>query len=133
MHRGYKQNIPALQIVASGLKDTVGLYARANEAEKEQCRKWLRILGVGHLAERRFLEMSSGEQRLVLLARAFVKEPSLLILDEPLHGLDDENRKMVKALVDDYCQDPSKTLIYVTHYQEELPTCIDHSIFLERH
>ena len=133
MHRGYKQNIPALQIVASGLKDTVGLYARANEAEKEQCRKWLRILGVGHLAERRFLEMSSGEQRLVLLARAFVKEPSLLILDEPLHGLDDENRKMVKTLVDNYCQDPSKTLIYVTHYQEELPACIDHSIFLERH
>ena len=132
MHRSYKQNIPAIQIVASGLKDTVGLYARANDEEKEQCRKWLGILGVGHLAERRFLEMSSGEQRLVLLARAFVKEPSLLILDEPLHGLDDENRRMVKDLVDNYCQDPEKTLIYVTHYQEELPRCIDHALFLEK-
>ena len=130
MHRGYKQNIPAIQIVASGLKDTVGLYVRTNETEKEQCRKWLRILGVGHLAERRFMEMSSGEQRLVLLARAFVKEPELLILDEPLHGLDDENRRMVKDLVDRYCQDSSKTLIYVTHYQEELPRCIDHSLYL---
>ena len=79
------------------------------------------------------MEISSGEQRLVLLSRAFVKEPDLLILDEPLHGLDDENRRMVKALVDDYCQDPNVTMIYVTHYQEELPTCIDHSIFLERH
>ena len=132
MHRGYKQNIPAIQIVASGLKDTVGLYVRSNEAEKEQCRKWLRILGVSHLAERRFMEMSSGEQRLVLLARAFVKEPELLILDEPLHGLDDENRQMVKDLVDRYCQDPSKTLVYVTHYQEELPHCIDNFLFLER-
>ena len=133
MHRGYKQNIPAIQIVASGLKDTIGLYARPNEAEKEQCRKWLGILGVGHLAERPFMEMSSGEQRLVLLARAFVKEPNLLILDEPLHGLDDVNRQMVKDLVDNYCQDLEKTLIYVTHYQEELPRCIDHALYLERH
>jgi len=132
MHRSYKQNIPAIQIVASGLKDTVGLYVRANEEEKEQCRKWLRRLGIGHLENRNFMEMSSGEQRLVLVARAFVKEPDLLILDEPLHGLDDENRVMVKALVDEYCQNPDVTLIYVTHYQEELPQSIDHSIYLER-
>ena len=133
MHRSYKQNIPAIQIVASGLKDSVGLYVRPTEAEKVQCRKWLNTFGVGELADRKFMEMSSGEQRLVLLARAFVKEPDLLILDEPLHGLDDINRKMVKDLVDDYCQNPAVTLIYVTHYQEELPQCIDHSLFLERH
>ncbi len=132
MHRSYKQNIPAIQIVASGLKDTIGLYVRPNEAEREQCRKWLEIFGIGHLADRKFMEMSSGEQRLVLLARAFVKEPDLLILDEPLHGLDDENRVMVKEIVDKYCEDPSRTLIYVTHYKEELPHCIDHSIFLKK-
>ena len=133
MHRSYKQNIPAIQIVASGLKDTIGLYVRPNETEKEQCRKWLNIFGIGHLAERNFLEMSSGEQRLVLLARAFVKEPDLLILDEPLHGLDDYNRRMVKDIVDEYCTNPAITLIYVTHYQEEMPRCIDHSLFLKRH
>ena len=133
MHRSYRQNIPAIQIVASGLKDTIGLYVRPNEAEKVECRKWLEVFGIGHLAERRFLEISSGEQRLVLLARAFVKQPDLLILDEPLHGLDDVNRRMVKDIVDDYCQNPAVTLIYVTHYQEELPRCIDHSIFLKRH
>ena len=133
MHRSYKQNIPAIQIVASGLKDTVGLYVKPNETEQAQCRKWLNIFGICHLAERKFHEMSSGEQRLILVARAFVKEPSLLILDEPLHGLDDVNRRMVKDRVDEYCQDPEKTLIYVTHYQEELPQCIDHSLFLEKH
>ena len=132
MHRSYKQNIPAIQIVASGLKDTIGLYVRPNDAEKEQCRKWLRVFGIGELAERKFMEMSSGEQRLVLLARAFVKEPDLLILDEPLHGLDDVNRRMVKDIVDRYCQNPAVTLIYVTHYQEELPRCIDHALFLKR-
>jgi molybdate transport system ATP-binding protein len=133
MHRSYKQNIPAIQIVASGLKDTVGLYVKPNEAEQAQCRKWLNIFGIGHLADRNFREMSSGEQRLILVARSFVKEPSLLILDEPLHGLDDVNRRMVKNRVDEYCQDPEKTLIYVTHYQEELPRCIDHALYLERH
>jgi molybdate transport system ATP-binding protein len=130
MHRSYKQNIPAIQIVASGLKDTVGLYTRPNESEKQQCRYWLNVFSIGHLENRNFHEMSSGEQRLVLLARAFVKEPDLLILDEPLHGLDDENRVMVKEIVDKYCEDSSRTLIYVTHYQEELPNCIDHSICL---
>ena len=130
MHRSYRQNIPAIQIVASGLKDTIGLYVRANETEKEECRKWMDTFGIGHLAERKFMEMSSGEQRLVLLARAFVKHPDLLILDEPLHGLDDINRRMVKDIVDDYCKDPNVTLIYVTHYQEELPRCIDHALTL---
>lgn len=133
MHRSYRQNIPAIQIVASGLKDTIGLYARPTEAEKEECRKWMETFGIGHLADRRFLEMSSGEQRLVLLARAFVKNPDLLILDEPLHGLDDENRRMVKDIVDDYCREPSRTLIYVTHYQEELPKCIDKQLLLVLH
>lgn len=130
MHRSYKQNIPSIEIVASGLKDTIGLYTRPKEDEKIQCRKWLNVFGIGNLEDRKFHEMSSGEQRLVLLARAFVKEPDLLILDEPLHGLDDINRKMVKDIVDDYCKNPEVTLIYVTHYQEELPKCIDHSISL---
>ncbi len=132
MHRSYKQNIPSIEIVASGLKDTIGLYTRPKEDEKIQCRKWLNVFGIGYLEDRKFHEMSSGEQRLVLLARAFVKEPDLLILDEPLHGLDDINRKMVKDIVDDYCKNPEVTLIYVTHYQEELPKCIDHSIFLHK-
>ena len=134
MHRSYKQNIPALQIVASGLKDTIGLYFTPTEQEKNQCLEWMNVFGIKHLADRKFLEMSSGEQRLVLLARAFVKSPDLLILDEPLHGLDLCNRNMVKAIVDRYMyDDPDRTLIYVTHYENELPNCIDNSLYLKRH
>ena len=133
MHRSYKQNIPALQIVASGLKDTIGLYFTPTQQEKNQCLEWMDVFGIKHLADRKFLEMSSGEQRLVLLARAFVKSPDLLILDEPLHGLDLCNRNMVKAIVDRYMyDDPDRTLIYVTHYENELPNCIDNSLYLER-
>ena len=129
--RSYHRDIPALRIVASGLKDTVGLYVRPNDEEKEQCRQWMRVFGIEHLADRSFLKMSSGEQRLVLLARAFVKDPELLILDEPLHGLDNENRQLVRNVIETFCRRPDKTLIMVTHYEEELPPCITHRLHLK--
>ena len=132
MHRSYMRNIPTINVVASGLKDTVGLYIRANESEKNQCLKWMRLFGIEHLAQRSFLTLSSGEQRLALVARAFVKCPELLILDEPLHGLDNNNRRLVKNIIDAYCQDKSKTLIMVTHYEEELPECITKRKTLEK-
>ena len=74
--------------------------------------------------------MSSGEQRLVLLARAFVNDPELLILDEPLHGLDHQNKIMVNNIIEAYCKRKNKTLIVVTHYKDELPKCIDKELNL---
>ena len=111
----------------------MGLYVKPRQEEYEICRWWMDIFGISHLADRTFLKMSSGEQRLVLLARAFVKDPSLLILDEPLHGLDNTNRRLVKDIIEAFCRRKNKTLIFVTHYQEELPSVVDHSLFLERH
>ena len=132
MHRSYQRDLPAINVVASGLKDTVGLYVRPNAEEKEICRWWMRLFGIEELAERSFLRLSSGEQRMVLVARAFVKDPELLILDEPLHGLDDNNRQLVRHIIDTFCQRPGKTLVMVTHYEEELPSCIDHHLHLDR-
>ena len=83
-HRAYRQNVPAIEIVASGLNDTVGLYKRPQVEQIETCRFWMRVFGIAHLEQRLFLTLSNGEQRLCLLARAFVKDPDLLILDEPL-------------------------------------------------
>lgn len=133
MHRAYQKDIPAIRIVASGLKDSVGLYAKPSAEEYETCRFWLGIFGLEGKENTTFLKLSSGEQRLVLLARAFVKDPELLILDEPLHGLDNTNRMLVKNVIDTFMQRENKTLIMVTHYEEELPTCIDHKIRLIRH
>ena len=126
MHRAYLKDLPAIEIVASGLHDSVGLYVRPRPEQMNTCLQWMRVFGIEELAERTFLKLSSGEQRLVLLARAFVKDPELLILDEPLHGLDTERREMVRGIIDAFCSRPDKTLIMVTHYPEELPTCITH-------
>ena len=132
-HRSYHRDIPAIRIVASGLKDTVGLYVKPDESEYDICRLWMKIFGLEGKENTSFLRLSSGEQRLVLVARAFVKDPQLLILDEPLHGLDNRNRRLVKDVIEAFCRRRNKTLIMVTHYKEELPACIDHSIFLMRH
>ena len=132
MHRSYKRNLPSIRIVASGMMDSIGLYAVPNEQDYDRCRWWMNIFGIGHLAERPFMQLSSGEQRLVLLARAFVKDPQLLILDEPLHGLDLWNRRLVKDVIETFCQRRNKTMIMVTHYQEELPAIITHQKFLAR-
>lgn len=133
LHRSYQRDLPAIRIVASGLMDSVGLYVKPKEEDMDKCRFWMKVFGLEGLEERGFLKLSSGEQRLVLLARAFVKDPELLILDEPLHGLDNRNRRLVKDVIEAFCRRQNKTMIMVTHYKEELPACIDHSIFLMRH
>lgn len=132
MHRAYLKDIPAIDLVASGLSDSVGLYVRPKPEQKQVCLDWMRVFGIEEVADRSFLQLSSGEQRLCLLARAFVKDPELLILDEPLHGLDDKNRQLVRQIIKCFCQRPHKTLVMVTHYQEELPDCITHHLRLQK-
>lgn len=133
MHRAYLKDLPAIEIVASGLHDSIGLYKRPKEEQMSVCEWWMDIFGIAALKDRPFLQLSSGEQRLALLARAFVKDSELLILDEPLHGLDTYNRRRVKKVIEAFCQRRDKTLIMVTHYENELPATITHRLHLERH
>ena len=132
MHRAYMKDIPAIDIVASGLSDVSGLYRKPKPEQRAVCEFWMDIFGVKQYADTTFLKLSSGEQRLVLLARAFVKDPALLILDEPLHGLDLKNRRLVKDIIEVFCQRPHKTMLMVTHYREEYPKNIDHEIYLRK-
>ena len=126
MHRAYLKDLPAIEIVASGLHDSIGLYVRPRSEQMGVCKEWMRVFGIEEFADRTFLTLSSGEQRLVLLARAFVKDPELLILDEPLHCLDTQRREKVKDIINDFGLRSGKTLVMVTHYIEELPACISH-------
>ncbi len=130
LHRAFQVDAPALDIVTSGLFDTEGLYRHPSEEQYACARRWMAEFGIADLAAAPFLRLSSGEQRLCLVARAFVKDPPLYVLDEPLHGLDEAQRHHVKALLDRFCGAPGKTLLMVTHYPEEYPACIDHSLTL---
>ena len=133
MHLYYRQNVSTLKIVGSGFFDSIGLYQQCSEEQETLALAWMRLFGIDHLRDRMFQTLSSGEQRLVLLARAFVKDPDLIILDEPLHGLDVSHKKQAAAIIEQFCERPGKTLIYVTHYPHELPTCVDHHFELVKH
>ncbi|WP_294630683.1 ATP-binding cassette domain-containing protein [uncultured Bacteroides sp.] len=132
MHRAYLKNLPSIEIVASGLHDSIGLYRRPKAEQMAVCEWWMDIFGIAGLKDKLFLQLSSGEQCLALLARAFVKDPELLILDEPLHGLDTYNRRRVKKIIEAFCKRKDKTMIMVTHYESELPDMITNRIFLRR-
>lgn len=125
LFRCFKRNLPAIDVASSGFQETGSLYKKPSEAERALCEEWFHLFGIGDLAARNYLHLSSGEQRMVLLVRAFVKSPELLILDEPFHGLDSRNIEHVRRLINAYCRQKGKTLIMVTHYEEELPECID--------
>ena len=132
MHRSYQKNITALEAVASGLFDTVGLYMHPDREQLQTSLNWMRVFGIEGLAERPYLRLSSGEQRLCLLARAFVKDPELLILDEPMHGLDPGRCHQVKQIIVRFMTREHKTLLMVSHYPSEFPMSITNQIVLKR-
>lgn len=133
IHLFYMENVPVLNIVGSGFFDSIGLYRKCTTEQQTVALDWMRVFGIETLKGRSFLTLSSGEQRLALLARAFVKDPDLIILDEPLHGLDISNKKRVARIIEQFCERPGKTLIYVTHYPHELPQCVDKYFELIKH
>ena len=121
-----------LQIVANGLNDTMGLYVKPTEDQIEKAKKWLEHFNISHLSDRLYSTLSAGERQLVMVARSFIKEPLLLILDEPMHALDRKNRMMVQKTLEDFLNcHPDSTLIMVTHNPEELPSSINRHLKLK--
>ena len=131
MHLYYRENVSCLSVVASGFFDSVGLYRKCTSAQTRVAEQMLELLQCAHLSNRPFLKISSGEQRLVLFARSLVKNPDLLILDEPFHGLDAQKKQLCRRVVESYCSQPDKSLIYVTHRREEIPQCVNRFMELD--
>lgn len=129
MHLYYLKNVKCIDVVGSGFFDTIGLYRKCSAQQEKIALEWMKVFGIDHIKDVSFLNISSGEQRLVLLARVFVKNPDLLILDEPLHGLDITNKQLVRKIIEEFC-DSEKSLIYVTHYEDEIPNIVDKHLVL---
>jgi molybdate transport system ATP-binding protein len=112
-------------VILSGFFDSIGLYRKATEEQVSLADQWLEFLGMTERAEKPFNRLSYGEKRLVLIVRAMIKSPELLILDEPCQGLDRSNRDLVLALMESIGSGGSTGLIYITHHEEELIPCIN--------
>lgn len=123
----FKSNASIADIIIQGMRNSLNRYKPASSEETEEAQRWMRLLKIEHLATRKFGELSTGEQRLVLVARAMIKQPELLVLDEPLHGLDAERKHLIKAIVDSIIKRNGTTLIFVTHYTSEIPSCVTHT------
>ena len=126
----YPPSWRCIDVVLSGFHSSLGLYRESTAQETDRSRPALSMLGLEDLADRPLLELSQGQQRLVLLARALVADPELLVLDEPCQGLDAIHAQRVIAAVDRIASEGRASIIFVTHHEEEIPTCITHVLRL---
>ncbi|HET6255907.1 MAG TPA: ATP-binding cassette domain-containing protein [Puia sp.] len=132
LHLYFDPGATCFQVVASGLYDTIGLFRQLMPEQEATVMLWLQLLSLQDLRMKQLRQMSVGQQRMVLLARALIKNPPLLVLDEPCQGLDDEQTAYFRELVAVLCETFDTTLIYVSHYRQELPRCIDKYLRLEQ-
>lgn len=115
----YRVSINVRNVIISGFYDSIGLYQKYTDRERRLAEEWLSLLGMSERAHEPFSQLSYGDQRLVLIARAMVKHPTLLILDEPCLGLDDLNRQLVLALIEKICLGSETTVLYVNHRAQD--------------
>lgn len=103
------------QMILSGFFDSIGLYTQPTTFQKKIVTQWLELINMNHLKKNTFNQLSIGQQRLALIVRAVLKHPPLLILDEPIEGLDDENAAMVTQLITLLSQKTDMAILYVSH------------------
>lgn len=132
LHQYFQAGSNCLQVVVSGFYDIIGTTRAGTPEQVQHAAAWMDILGIAADAAQPFKGVPESVQRLTLLARALVKEPPLLIFDEPCQGLDVQQKEHFKQVIDTLCSIMELTLIFVTHYQDEIPDAVTKIIKLEK-
>ncbi|MGD1891820.1 MAG: ATP-binding cassette domain-containing protein [Cyclobacteriaceae bacterium] len=131
LHLYFDRRVSCADAIASGLIENMHSPKNFTATQQAAIAQWLDIFQFTPHKEKLLRDMPLSEQRLVLLARALVKNPPFLILDEPCQGLDRRQTQRFTAMVDAICQHFDKTLIYVSHYSEEIPDCVEQTLYLK--
>lgn len=126
LHLDYRVNCSALDVIISGFFDSIGVYQKIPESLRLKAMEWLERLHLGALAKQPFRSLSWGQQRLLLITRAMVKHPPVLILDEPFQGLDGLNRTLLKQFIEQLVDNSETQLLFVSHQDQDAPDCITH-------
>ncbi len=132
LHQYFPTDNSCLQVIESGYYDTLGLFRPSQKTKAETALRWMKALEIDKYARVLLKNIPASAQRLCLLARALIKNPGLLIFDEPCQGLDEHQQHHFKTLVDTICGLSNVTLIYVTHYQHEIPDSVTKVLRLEK-
>jgi len=129
LHLDYRVSTTVRNVILSGYFDSIGIYQAVSDKQHKLALQWLDILGMDtRIADAPFHSLSWGQQRLALIVRALVKHPTLLILDEPLQGLDPLNRQLIRRFVDVLISEGETQLLFVSHHAEDAPSCITHRL-----
>ena len=132
LHAYFDKNISCFDAIGSGYFDTIGLFKKLSRTQYNNILQWLDFLQLSHVSKKPLHSISASLQRMILLARALVKNPPLLVLDEPSQGLDQQQSDQFVSLIDRICGDSNKTLIYVSHDERNVPTCVEKVLQLEK-
>jgi molybdate transport system ATP-binding protein len=129
LHLDYRVSTTVRNVILSGYFDSIGIYQAVSDKQRKLAQQWLDILGFNaQTADAPFHSLSWGQQRLALIVRALVKHPTLLILDEPLQGLDPLNRQLIRRFVDVLIGEGETQLLFVSHHAGDAPACITHRL-----
>ncbi len=123
----------ATEIVISGKKAMIGLFEDPSEEDREKAIRLLNRLGCSEFVHRTYQTLSQGEKQKVLIARALMAQPKLLVLDEPCTGLDIFARENLLRFIDQLGREPNApTLVYVTHRTEEILPVFNKTLLLKK-
>ena len=130
LSRYFPRNQSLRKVILSGLFDTLGLFKSVTPEQEALAQTWMETFQLQDLKETYFFELSLAQQRWALLARALIKKPQLLILDEASQGLDEQQRELFKNTLQDLLLRLPATIIYVSHYEEDVPPCVNLELVL---